>query len=114
MTKKVDFKPMLCASFKGLETFQPPYYVSYKLDGVRCLMIDGVALSRKLIPFPNKLLQLKAKELYSAGYNYLDGELIIGDILDKLVFRGECLIKKSVFKVSYLKIAFYKSDLLPI
>ena len=86
MTKKVDFKPMLCASFKGLETFQPPYYVSYKLDGVRCLMIDGVALSRKLIPFPNKLLQLKAKELYSAGYNYLDGELIIGDILDKLVF----------------------------
>lgn len=86
MQQNKDFKPMLCASFKGLDTFRPPYFTSYKLDGVRCILIDGVAYSRKLIPFPNRMLQLKARELYQYGYNYLDGELICGDPLDKLVF----------------------------
>lgn len=86
MNNNVDFKPMLCASFKSLDNFKPPYFVSYKLDGVRCLMIDGIAYSRKLIPFPNKLLQIKAQELMQAGYNFLDGELIMEDSLDKLVF----------------------------
>lgn len=79
---------MLCASFKGEEYLKPPYFVSFKLDGVRCILKDGVAYSRKLLPFPNLALQEKAKELYAAGLNNLDGELILGDTLAKSVFSS--------------------------
>lgn len=52
-----------------------PLYASVKLDGVRCVIKDGVALSRKLIPIPNMHIQaiLGHPEL-----NGLDGELTVG------------------------------------
>lgn len=52
-----------------------PLLASRKLDGVRCLIIDGVAYSRNMKPIPSKQVQtlFGRKEL-----NGLDGELLVG------------------------------------
>jgi DNA ligase-1 len=48
--------------------------VSPKLDGLRCIIRDGVALSRNLKPFRNKFVQDQLAGLPTG----LDGELIVG------------------------------------
>jgi DNA ligase-1 len=50
-----------------------PVMCSPKYDGIRCIMKDGFALSRKLKPIPNSYIQ---KMLNSCPPN-LDGELIL-------------------------------------
>ena len=57
-----------------------PMIATRKIDGIRCLIIDGVAVSRKLIPIPNKHVQ----NMIGRGvFNNLDGELICrGDYSD--------------------------------
>lgn len=88
-----NFKPMLCASFKDINSFKPPYFVSDKIDGIRCIIIGGVAFSRKLIPFPNKYLQAKIQQLNLP--DYLDGELVIKDELHSSAFRATMSIVNS-------------------
>ena len=66
-------RPMLaCSTIPEIEDINYPVMASPKLDGIRCLMINGVAYSRNLKPIPNKFIQ---KEL--AGLHGLDGELMI-------------------------------------
>lgn len=72
------FKPMLAASeIPTIEQLTFPLMASYKLDGVRCVQIDGVAVSRKLLPIPNRSVQAWAKQ-HSSALHGLDGELVIG------------------------------------
>lgn len=70
----MTFKPMLAAKTDGTNLTYP-LLASPKLDGIRCLVIDGVALSRSLKPIPNKHVQ---KLIGKAAYDGLDGELIVG------------------------------------
>jgi len=72
-------KPMLAASMensKGEEmTFADltyPLGASIKLDGIRCLRVDGQTLSRSFKQIPNRYIQAQMKNLI----NGLDGELI--------------------------------------
>lgn len=52
-----------------------PYMVTPKIDGHRCLIKDGVALTSALKPFPNEYIQ----GYFSSGqYDGLDGELVVG------------------------------------
>jgi len=44
-----------------------------KLDGIRCLVVDGVAMSRTMKPIPNQHVQGELQ-----GLNGLDGELMVG------------------------------------
>ena len=77
------FKPLLACEVP-LERVKLPVYVSKKLDGIRCVIIDGVAYSRSLKPIRNKYIQsIIGKEKYSG----FDGELIVGDIYAKDVFQ---------------------------
>ena len=81
MTKQI--KPLLACEVP-LDDVKFPVYVSTKLDGIRCLIIDGVAYSRSLKPIRNKYVQ----ELFGKPeYNGLDGELVVGDIYAKDVFQ---------------------------
>jgi DNA ligase-1 len=58
--------------------------LSPKLDGIRCLIIDGVACGRSLKPIPNKYVQL----LFGHHeFNGLDGELIVESPIAKDVFQ---------------------------
>jgi DNA ligase-1 len=71
-----NFKPMLASSeIPNLyEDVKYPCYIQPKLDGIRCLAIDGVAYSRKMKPIPNQYVQKVFKELNLHG---LDGELMV-------------------------------------
>lgn len=75
LTDHPDFKPML-ASDAGDE-ITLPCMASPKLDGIRCIVIDGVAYSRSLKPIPNLYVQ-KVLGGASGAYDGLDGELIVG------------------------------------
>lgn len=77
-------KPMLAYNKPyTLEELQYPVIASPKIDGVRCLIVDGVAVSRSLKPIRNKYVQsiLGRPEL-----NGLDGELVVGDPTDPDVY----------------------------
>lgn len=72
-----DLKPMLASPIEDPEKMTYPLLGSPKLDGVRCLIVNGVAVSRKLKPIPNLYVQSCLKELGEIGN--LDGELIVGE-----------------------------------
>lgn len=69
-----NFKPMLAGKVGSTINF--PVLASPKLDGVRCIIMNGVALSRSLKPIPNAYVQ---KRIGLKKYNGLDGELLVGD-----------------------------------
>lgn len=69
------FKPMLSATCGDITTLRYPVLVSPKLDGIRCLIRGGVAVSRNLKPIPNAYIQECLKGLPDG----LDGELIVGE-----------------------------------
>ena len=83
----MTFKPMLLPrESPNLDTLQYPIIASAKLDGIRCLIKDGVALSRTLKPIPNKSIQAWAKK-YADKLEGMDGELIVGDPASSTVYR---------------------------
>jgi DNA ligase-1 len=57
-----------------------PVVASPKLDGIRCLIKGGVALSRNLKPIPNQFIQSYFPGKFFEG---LDGELTVGDPWNK-------------------------------
>ena len=81
MSKQI--KPLLACEVP-LDDVKFPVYVSTKLDGIRCLIINGVAYSRSLKPIRNKFIQ---SIIGKQEYNGLDGELIVGNAYDKDVFQ---------------------------
>lgn len=75
-------KPMLASPAGPVIPF--PMLLSPKLDGIRCLVIGGVAVGRSLKPIPNKYVQL----LFGHHeFNGLDGELIVDSPIAKEVFQ---------------------------
>lgn len=76
------FKPMLASEAPDIREF--PLYASPKLDGVRCLVIGGQAVSRSLKAIPNKYIQEWVGKCLPDG---LDGELIVGDPCAPDVYR---------------------------
>jgi DNA ligase-1 len=71
MTK---FKPMLAASCEDIDALRYPLLATPKIDGIRCLIIDGVAMSRSLKPIPNQYIQ---SVIGRREYDGLDGELVV-------------------------------------
>lgn len=70
-----NFKPMLAAStVPAIKDLEYPVLASPKLDGIRCLVIDGVAYSRNLKLIPNKHVR---RALAALEIDKLDGELMI-------------------------------------
>lgn len=73
------FKPMLvCNEEIDLSKVNYPMLASFKLDGIRCIFMDGKMLSRTLKPIPNKQLQVKfepLKQYAKENHLILDGEL---------------------------------------
>jgi DNA ligase-1 len=78
-------KPMLAAKFDPDKAVYP-LMGSIKVDGIRCLIKDGVAVSRSLKPIPNKYVQKwaarNARRLEGA-----DGELVVGNLEAEDCFR---------------------------
>ncbi|KWT72359.1 DNA ligase, phage-associated [Hyphomicrobium sulfonivorans] len=70
----MTFRPMLAVAAPAIETLRYPLLASPKLDGIRCVIRDGLPVTRNLKPVPNKHI---AATLKSAPEG-LDGELIVG------------------------------------
>ena len=72
----MPLRPMLAGKAPDdLDKLRFPLLASTKLDGIRCLIKDGVALSRTLKPIRNKHVQ----RLFGLPeYEGFDGELIVG------------------------------------
>ena len=85
----MNLKPMLAgkATDEQIEKLldRGPMEASPKLDGIRCMIQNGIALSRSLKPIPNKHVQ---SELGRKEFNGLDGELIVGAPTDSDVYRN--------------------------
>ena len=68
----MTFQPMLASPIE-LDKVKYPVYCSPKYDGIRCVIREGVALSRKLKEIPNKHIA----EMLKQCPNNIDGELMI-------------------------------------
>lgn len=93
-------KPMLAAATDGTNLIYP-LLASPKLDGIRCLIVNGVAMSRALKPIPNFYVQ---QWLSKPHLNGLDGELIVGEPTAPDVFQrttSGVMTQKGIPKVGY-------------
>lgn len=82
------FKTML-AGKADLAKLRFPLLVSPKLDGVRAHVVDGVVVSRNLLPFRNPAIQ----EMFgNSKFEGLDGELMVGDPTHPEAFRQTGLL----------------------
>lgn len=69
-------KPLLSATLEDVHKAPFPGLASPKLDGIRCLIVEGIAVSRNFKRIPNDAI---STALNHAGLTGLDGELIVGD-----------------------------------
>lgn len=70
------FRPLLAADASKVK-LKFPLLVSPKLDGIRCVVRGGKAMSRSMKPIPNRFVR-KCIELEEAIFE-TDGELMVGD-----------------------------------
>jgi DNA ligase-1 len=80
-----NFRPLLAATCddSNFSKLKYPLLASPKLDGIRCLVNDGL-FSRTLKPIRNTVLQHSYDWKI---YNGLDGEIIVGDPTVRGIFR---------------------------
>lgn len=79
-----EFKTMLAGKAPSPDQMSYPLLASPKLDGVRCHIIGGHAVSRNLSLFKNEHVQ---RMFGRSDFNAIDGELMVGDPTDEDVFR---------------------------
>ena len=100
----MTFKTMLAGKADPAK-LKFPLLVSPKLDGVRAHVIDGVVVSRNLLPFKNPTIQ----ERYGRSeYNGLDGEFMVGDPTDPAAFRQTGVLNSHGGDIS--KVVFHVFD----
>lgn len=88
-------KPLLAGNFDPQKA-KFPYIASPKIDGIRFLMIDGVAVSRTFKPIRNKHIQSLLSQYLPDG---VDGELTSGDTFQSSTSAVMTIEGESEFKV---------------
>lgn len=78
-------KPLLATNAADVNLLSYPMLASPKLDGIRCLIFGGRAVTRELKPIPNKHIQHR---IGNSNLEGLDGELLVGDETAKKVFQN--------------------------
>lgn len=73
--KRKAMKPLLAAKLDSIDQVKFPVYVTPKLDGIRCLVVNGKAVTRKLKPIPNDYIRNQLETVF-ANFN-VDGELMV-------------------------------------
>ena len=78
---KYVFRCMLAASIDedDLDNLDYPVYCQAKIDGIRCVILEGRALSRTLKPIPNHFIRQKLESLMLEYPYLIDGELVVGE-----------------------------------
>jgi DNA ligase-1 len=73
------FKPMLACEAPEFDKLNFPMLAQPKLDGIRCIVVDGIAYSRKLKPIPNKYVQEMVSGWPNPPRGFYDGELMMAN-----------------------------------
>lgn len=81
----MTFRPMLAAELKNLADVKFPVLVSPKLDGIRCVIRDGKALTRSLKPIPNEHIRNRLEGMNLPNF---DGEILIRSVPGKTSLEG--------------------------
>jgi len=102
----MNFKPTLAVNAE-FDKIKYPVYASPKLDGIRCSIVDGKALSRTLKPIPNKVI---CEYLSDPIFDGLDGELIVGSPVSPTVYN-ETVSKVMSHDKGRDNVAYYVFDL---
>lgn len=69
-------EPLLAAKKPVFEKIKFPVLATPKIDGIRCLVIDGKAVSRSFKPIPNHYIRMLIESYCPTGF---DGEILCGD-----------------------------------
>lgn len=106
------FKPMLAAQkscHEWPEDLRLPVLASPKVDGIRCIILNGKAVTRSLKPIPNRFIR---EELEKAApwMDGLDGELVAGEVTDPDVYRNTSSVVMSKEKEPDLQVRFVVFD----
>jgi DNA ligase-1 len=78
------FRPLLASTLESPALLKFPVVVSPKLDGIRCMIVQGVPLSRNGKLIPNNYIRSK---LSAQAFHGLDGELVVGEPNGEKVFN---------------------------
>ncbi len=81
----MTFRPMLAAELKNLNDVKFPVLVSPKLDGIRCVIRDGKALTRSLKSIPNEHIRNRLEGMNLPDF---DGEILIRAVPGKTSLEG--------------------------
>ena len=93
-------KPMLAQKFDERRLIREnTHSVSPKLDGIRCIIQNGIGYGRSGKPLPNRFLQWQISKL-GDSFEGADGEIILGDN----IFAKDVFNKTQSFVMSYDKI----------
>ena len=69
------FRPLLAADATDAD-IRYPVLASPKIDGIRCLIVNGQAVTRSLKPIPNLFIRRMLEKYAPDG---ADGEIVVGD-----------------------------------
>lgn len=69
-------KPMLAVDAGDISTLKYPLYATPKLDGIRCMKVNGEIVSRTFKPIPNNYIRNTLKLILPEG---ADGEICLKD-----------------------------------
>lgn len=98
----MSFKTMLAGHApEDLAHLKFPVSMSPKLDGMRAHIMDGVVVSRNLLPYKNRALQDKFGRL---NFHGLDGEFMVGDPTDPAAFRATGVLNSHEGDISKVKL----------
>ena len=71
----MTFRPLLAADATDAD-IRYPVLASPKIDGIRCLIVNGQAVTRSLKPIPNLFIRRMLEKYAPDG---ADGEIVVGD-----------------------------------
>lgn len=77
-------KPMLAEAIEDTSTLPYPMIATPKIDGVRCLKMNGSVVSRNLKPIRNDFIRTTLEQLLPNDFDF-DGELCVGDTFSESV-----------------------------
>jgi DNA ligase-1 len=73
LERNMTFRPLLAAQLEDASTIKYPVLVSPKIDGIRCLILNGAPVTRSLKPIPNRHVHTVLSNCPA-----FDGELTVG------------------------------------
>jgi DNA ligase-1 len=88
---------LLCRDNPDTSTLKYPILAYPKLDGIRCVIVDGIPKTRTMKDVPNKFIR---EVMTLLGINGYDGELIVGPPNSETVYRDTVSVVMSHDKIS--------------